>query len=113
MIAFESIGLEWQGEKYNDIFCLGAGDVHTTVCMEDFPFIVTSSQINSNKAQWDPPLRDYEDGNVNTIVGLGFDSSVDPDNSFNFLQQAYEAGYIANNTYTFQGVQSNSEDVNA
>ena len=32
---FDSIGLSWEGYKYEDVWCLGGGDVHTTVCLEN------------------------------------------------------------------------------
>ena len=63
--------------------------------------MVISKQLNTNKAQWNPPLKSYDSGNINTIFGIGFDNQADPDNSYNFLQRAYEDGYIMNNTYTF------------
>ena len=85
-VQFDSIGLQWQGEKYTDSICLGSGDVHTTVCLDDIPFVVTASQMNSNNAQWDPPFTSYDGGNINTIIGIGFQSTNDPYNSYNFLQ---------------------------
>ena len=97
--TFQSIGLTWTGYKYTDNWCIGGGDIHTTVCIDSLPFIYVDEQELVNKAQWVPPLRDFD--NVNTIVGFGKPSSSDA--SYNFLDIAYEAGLIKDNAFTFQG----------
>ena len=97
--TFQSIGLTWTGYKYTDNWCIGGGDVHTTVCLDSLPFIYVDEQELVNKAQWVPPLRDFD--NVNTIVGFGRPSSSEA--SYNFLDIAYEAGLIKDNAFTFQG----------
>ena len=50
-------------------------------------------------------------GNVNTILGLGLSS--DSDSSYSFLEQAYDAGYLADNAFAFQGVAYESSDPSA
>jgi len=55
VVRFNSIGINWQGSKGTDTFCLGGGDIHTTVCLEDHPFAVISSQLGTQ--QWTPPLK--------------------------------------------------------
>lgn len=54
----------------------------------------------NNPKVWTPPFKSFS--NVNTIVGVG--KSSDSDASFSFLDRAYEAGLLMNNTFTFQGV---------
>lgn len=110
---FNSIGMNWQGYKYTDTFCLGGGDIHTTVCLEDQPFVVISKELSETQFANDPPLKKYESGNVNTIFGLGFNTQADPLNSYSFLNSAYEGGYVAGNIFTFQGVSSQSTGTNA
>ena len=44
---------------------------------------------------------------MNTIVGIGKSSSSDV--SYSFLDRAYEAGLLMNNTFTFQGVSENEK----
>ena len=95
---FQSIGLFWTGWKFEDTWCLGGGDVHTTVCLEEQQFIQITSQ--QNPKVWTPPFKSYD--NVNTIVGVG--KSTDETASYSFLDRAYEAGLLMNNAFTFQGV---------
>lgn len=54
----------------------------------------------NNPKVWTPPFKSFN--NVNSIVGIGKSSSSDA--SFSFLDRAYEAGLLMNNTFTFQGV---------
>ena len=35
---FWSLGLSFEGTQYYDTWCLGGGDVHITVCMDDQKF---------------------------------------------------------------------------
>ena len=95
---YDSIGLSWTGYKYEDVWCLGGGDVHTTVCLENYNFVQITTQ--NNPKTWSPPFKSFK--NVNTIVGIGKSSPSDA--SFSFLDIAYEAGLLMNNTFTFQGV---------
>ena len=91
----------------SDTWCLGDGDVHTTVCMpnQDFYMIQQFNGQFTDARQWYPPLKNY--GNVNTFVGVGQFNSDNAD--FSFLYRAYQAGYLQNNTFTFQGVAENEE----
>ena len=85
---FWSIGLQWTGWQSKDTWCLGDGDVHTTVCLDQQKFIYTTSVMSYYKRPWDPPLKDYD--NVNAIFGLGKDPDLDPLNEYNFINRAYE-----------------------
>jgi hypothetical protein len=55
--------------------------------------------MSYDKRPWNPPLKSY--GNVNAIFGLGRDPDADPLKEYNFINRAYEAGLIKNNTYSF------------
>ena len=99
--TFDSLGLTWNGYKYTDNWCVGGGDVHTTVCIDSFPFIYVDNQQLASRAQWAPPLRSFN--NVNTVLGLGRDTSTSSTTSYNFVDIAYQAGLLKDNAFSFQG----------
>ena len=37
--TFWSLGLQYKGTQYTDTWCLGGGDVHITVCLDDQRFV--------------------------------------------------------------------------
>ena len=48
---FDSIGLQFQGYKSEDTWCLGGGDVHTTVCLENQQFVMITKQNTRSSQQ--------------------------------------------------------------
>jgi len=47
--------------------------------------------------QWIPPFKLYD--NINTIVGIGRTNSLVSE--YNFIDRAYEDGYLEYNVFTF------------
>lgn len=78
--------------------------------MPDQRFVyVTKENYPQNRKsyqQWNPPLASY--GDVTAIIGLG-SQPLDSDDTWNFINAAYQQGYIASDTYTFQGVYDDPE----
>ena len=56
---FWSLGLSFEGTQYYDIWCLGAGDVHTTVCMDDQKFQYITKW--NSRAQYEPSAAFWSD----------------------------------------------------
>jgi hypothetical protein len=108
--TYDSMGLSFTGAQYTDDWCLGGSDVHITVCLPNQRFVYVTKENfpsnNKNKAQWKPPLASFND--VTAIIGLGTQPLADSD-SWNFINSAFEQGYIAADMYTFQGVYDDPE----
>ena len=58
---FWSLGLSFGGTQYYDTWCLGGGDVHITVCMDDQKFQYITKQNSVNSAQYTPSAAFWSD----------------------------------------------------
>lgn len=95
--------MQFEAKQTTDTWCLGYTDPHVTVCMEDQWFGLITKQFNANKAQWDPPFKNYN--NVTAIIGLGsFPVTEVADEKRGFVDRAFNDGLIGSNMYSFQGV---------
>ena len=83
--------MNFEGVNYYDTWCLGAGDVHITVCMDDQPFQYVTTQNNVYRAQYTPSAAFWSD--VQGVIGLGTYPQ-EEDDKWSFINNAYESGLI-------------------
>ena len=73
-----------RGTEYTDTWCLGGGDVHITVCLDDQKFYYISKQ--NSRPQYSLPEAFWTE--VTAIIGLGAYPQTE-DDTWSFINNAY------------------------
>ena len=85
-------GFKYNGDLVSDTVCLGNGDVHTTVCLDDQRFYAVK---NLQYDDWFSILHNH--AVIEAVFGLGY--AEQESNSYSFIARAVHEGLLEDNVF--------------